>query len=109
MMDILALLKDGVSVEDIVEDFFEALVEAQTEYEEWQKEEKRKAEALAQRRLEEEYKMKKVDEARQEVGAAILNYFSALDIEVDENTLENTESLIEILPKIRVVRRHWNW
>lgn len=108
-MDILALLKDGASVEEIVEDFFDALVEAQTEYEEWQKEEKRKAEALAQKRLEEEYKMKKVEEARQEVGAAILNYFSALDIQVEEDMIENVDCIVEALPKIRVVRRHWNW
>lgn len=108
-MNILELLKNGKSVEDLTEDFYDALEQAVLEYDEWQKEEKRKAEALAQKRLEEEYKKVKVEEARQAVGAAILNYFSTLDIEIEEDVIENIDFIVEALPKIKVVRRHWNW
>lgn len=107
--NILEDLKKGATVEDITENFFAVLEQAVLEYDEWQKEEKRKAEALAQKRLEEEYKKVKVEEARQAVGAAILNYFSTLDIEIEEDVIENIDFIVEALPKIKVVRRHWNW
>jgi len=38
------------------------------------------------------------------LGAAIVDYFSSLDIKVTEKTLEDVEWIIDALPQIKVVR-----
>ena len=106
-MDILKLLKEGISVEEITEDFFDALEDAQNEYDQWQEEEKRKAAALAQKKLEEEYVKEKRAKAREALGAAIIEYFSTLDVAIDEETYKNVDLIIDALPKIKVVRSNF--
>lgn len=107
MVDILKLLKEGVSEEDIVEDFFDALDDARVEYEKWQEEEKRKAALMEQKKLEEEYAKKKRAKAREALGAAIIEYFSTLDVTIDEETYKNMDLIIDALPKIKVVRSNF--
>lgn len=106
-MDILKLLKEGATVEDITEDFFDALTEAQDQYEAWQEGEKKKASALAQKKLEEEYAKEKRAKAREALGAAIIEYFSTLDVAIDEETYRNVDLIIDALPKIKVVRSNF--
>lgn len=106
MVDILKLLKEGVSEEDIVEDFFDALDDARVEYKKWQEEEKRKAALMEQKKLEEEYAKKKRDEAREALGAAVLNYMEALGFTVEEGTYDDIDAIVDALPQIKVVR-YW--
>ena len=103
-MNILELLKNGKTVEDITEDFFTAMEESQAAYEKWKEEEEEKRRAAAQRALELEYKKSKQEQARKALGAAIVDYFSSLDIKVTEKTLEEVEWIIDALPQIKVVR-----
>lgn len=103
-MDILALLKEGTSVEDITEDFFDALQDAQEEYEKWKKEQEERAKAAAARKMEQEFKKQRQDLAREALGAAIVNYFEALDIKVTEQTMADVDLIIDALPKLKVVR-----
>lgn len=106
-MDILKLLKEGATVESITEDFFDALEDAQSEYDKWQEEEKKKAAALAQKKLEEEYARERRAKAREALGAAIIEYFSTLDVAIDEETYKNVDLIIDALPKIKVVRSNF--
>ena len=103
-MDILKLLKEGRTVEDITEDFFDALTEAQSMYDEYIKEQERKAKAEAARKMEEEFRKKKIKDARQALGAAMVNYFEALGVAVTEETLADLDFIIEALPQIKIVR-----
>lgn len=105
-MDILALLKEGRSVEDISEDFFDALQDAQVEYEEWKKEqeERAKAKAEAARKMEEEFLKQKRADARAAVGAAIVNYFETLGMVMTEKDLKDIDLIVEALPNLKVVK-----
>lgn len=106
-MDILKLLKEGMSVEDITEDFFDALSDAQEEYEEYLKEQEEKRKVAEARKAELEYKKKKQQEARAAVGAAIVNYFESLGIVITESMLEDIDNIIDALPQLKVVK-NWN-
>lgn len=106
-MDILKLLKEGATVESITEDFFDALTEAQDQYDKWKEEEEKKAAMLAQKKLEEEYAKKRKAKAREALGAAMIEYFSTLDVAIDEETYKNVDLIIDALPKIKVVRSNF--
>lgn len=103
-MDILALLKEGVSTEEITAKFFDSLSLAHDEYEEWKKEQEEKAKAAAARKMEQEFKKQRQDLAREALGAAIVNYFEALDIKVTEQTMVDVDLIIEVLPKLKVIK-----
>lgn len=103
-MDILALLKEGRSVEDISDDFFDALMSAQTEYAEWKKEQEERAKAEAARKVEEEYLKQKRADARAAVGAAIVNYFETLGMVMTEQDLKDIDLIVEALPNLKVVK-----
>lgn len=108
-MDILKLLKEGISVEDITEDFFDALESAQEDYEEWKKEQEEKAKAEAAKKLEQEYLKKKQQEARASVGAAIVNYFETLGIVITEEMLKDVDYIVDALPQIKVIQDWTPW
>lgn len=108
-MDILKLLKEGMSVEDITEDFFDALSDAQEEYEEYLKEQEEKRKAAEARKVELEYKKTKQQEARAAVGAAIVNYFESLGIVITENMLEDIDNIIDLLPQLKVYKSGKVW
>lgn len=108
-MSILDWLKEGKTVESLTEEFYDALEEAVAQYEQWQKEEEEKAKAEAAKKLELEYKRHKQSEARQALGAAIVNYFEALDMAVSEKTLKDIDYIIEALPQIQVVTHQHPW
>lgn len=101
-MDILKLLKQGVSVEDITEDFFDALEDAQQMYDRYLEEQERKAKEEAARKMEEEFRQKKIADARQALGVAMTNYFEALGVVITEKTLADFDLIIDMLPKIKV-------
>ena len=106
-MNILDMLKKGKSVEDLTEEFYDNLESAVTEYEAWKKAEEEKAKALAQKKLEEGYAREKRAKAREALGAAIIEYFSTLDVAIDEETYKNVDLIIDALPKIKVVRSNF--
>ena len=108
-MDILKLLKEGVSVEDITEDFFNALSDAQEAYEVYLKEQEEKRKAAEARKAELEYKKTKQQEARAAVGASIVNYFETLDIVVTEKTLKDIDCIVDALPQLKVVKDWDPW
>ena len=103
-MDILALLKEGRSVEDISEDFFDALQDAQEEFEAWKKEQEERAKAEAARKVEEEFLKQKRADARAAVGAAIVNYFETLGMVMTEKDLKDIDLIVEALPNLKVVK-----
>ena len=103
-MDILALLKEGRTVEDISEDFFDALQGAQVEYEAWKKEQEERAKAEAARKMEEEFLKQKRADARAAVGAAIVNYFETLGMVMTEKDLKDIDLIVEALPNLKVVK-----
>ena len=98
-MDILKLLKQGWSPEDIMEEFDEAMQLAQVEYEKYLEAE-RKAEAeRAAAALALEYKKLKQEEARVTLGAALINFALAYELvdEVDEDYISSIEKYIDLL------------
>ena len=103
-MDILALLKEGRTVEDISEDFFDTLKDAQVEYEAWKKEQEERAKAEAARKMELEYLKQKRADARAAVGAAIVNYFETLGMVMTEKDLKDIDLIVEALPNLKVVK-----
>lgn len=88
---IFALFKQGYTMEDI-EDL---MVSAHADYEE------EKAE-LARKEQEKKFKEQKIAEAREALGAAIIEYYSAIGKKVDESVIENVDYIIDALPKLRV-------
>lgn len=103
-MDILKLLKEGKTVESLTEDFFDALDAAQHEFEVWKKEQEEEKKRAAARAMEAEYKKQKLSNARKALGAAIIDYFEALDQEVTDATIEAVDWIIDVLPNIKVVK-----
>ena len=98
-MDILKLLKQGWSPEDIMEEFDEAMRLAQVEYEK-HLEAERKAEAeRVTAALALEYKKLKQEEARTALGAALIDFALAYELvdEVDENYISAIERYIDLL------------
>ena len=98
-MDILKLLKQGWSPEDIMEEFDEAMRLAQVEYEKYLEAE-RKAEAeRAAAALALEYKKLKQEEAREALGAALIDFALAYELvdEVDEDYISSIEKYIDLL------------
>ena len=108
-MNILEDLKKGATVEDITENFFEALEEAQKGYEQWLKEEEEKAAAAEAKRQELEYKKMKQEQARAALGAAIVNYFESLGIVITESMMKDIDDLIELLPHLKLYRPGKIW
>ena len=98
-MDILKLLKQGWSPEDIMEEFDEAMQLALVEYEKYLEAE-RKAEAeRAAAALALEYKKLKQEEARVALGAALIDFAIAYELvdEVDEDYISSIEKYIDLL------------
>ena len=103
-MDILKLLKEGVTPEQIMEDFLDELAEAKAEYDEWLEELERQKQALAARDAERAFKQKRIEDARSALGASLVEYFSALDLPIDEKSYEQVDWIIDALPHIKVVK-----
>ena len=109
-MDILKLLKEGMTAEEVMEDFMDELAEAKAEYDEWLKELERQKQALAARDAERAFKQKRMEDARSALGASLVEYFSALDLPIDEKSYEQVDWIIDALPHIKVVKtggRFW--
>jgi hypothetical protein len=104
-MDIFEALKQGRTVEDLTEEFFEALALAQGEYDKYQARQAKVREAEAQRRLAREYELQRIKEAREALGAAMLSYFVALGKEATDKTYTDIDAIIDALPSIKVVQR----
>lgn len=98
-MDILKLLKDGWSPEDIMEEFDEAMQLAQVEYEKYLEEQRKAEEAKAAAALALEYKKLKQEEARTALGAALIDFALAYELidEVDEDYLSSIDKYIDLL------------
>lgn len=103
-MDILKLLKEGVTPEQVLEDFLDELAEAKTEYDEWLEELERQRQALAAKNAEREFKQKRIEDTRSALGASLVEYFSALDLPIDEKSYEQVDWIIDALPHIKVVK-----
>ena len=103
-MDILKLLKEGMTPDEVMEDFMDELAEAKAEYEEWLEELERQKQALAAKEAEREFKQKRLEDARSALGAALVEYFSALDLPIDEKSYENIDWIIDALPHIKIVK-----
>ena len=88
---IFALFKQGYTMKDI-EDL---MVSAHADYEE------EKAE-LARKEQEKKFKEQRIAEAREALGAAIIEYYSAIGKRVDESVIENVDYVINVLPQLRV-------
>lgn len=86
---IFALFKQGYTMEDI-EDL---MVSAHADYEE------EKAE-LARKEQEKKFKEQKIAEAREALGAAIIEYYSAIGKEVNEYVIKNVDHVMDILPRV---------
>lgn len=109
-MDILKLLKEGMTPEQIMEDFMDELADAKIEYDEWLEELERQKQALAARDAERAFKQKRMEDARSALGASLVEYFSALDLPIDEKSYEQVDWIIDALPHIKVVKtggRFW--
>ena len=109
-MDILALLKEGATREEIERDFADEMAEALLEYEKYQKEQEELARKEAARKMELEFRKKRQSEARKALGAAIIEYFDSLDMVVEEETIDAVDWIIDVLPQIKVVKtggRFW--
>lgn len=97
-MDILKLLKQGWSPEDIMEEFDEAMQIALTEYEKYQEEERRKEAARKAQEEQKEYALMKQKEAREALGAALVNFAIAYDItDIDEAYLAAVDKYITLM------------
>ena len=103
-MDILKLLKEGMTADEIYDDFMDALTDAQTEYKEYLEEVERRKKEQEAKELERAYKKQRLEECRSALGAAIINYFSALDLTVDDKTFEAVDWIIDALPHIKIVK-----
>lgn len=108
-MNILEMLKNGKTVESLTEDFFDALDQATAQYEDWKKEEEEKARKAAERELEKQYKARKIAEAKSALGAAMIEYLSALDMVIDDKTYADVDLIIEALPQIKVIKSGGRW
>ena len=109
-MDILKLLKEGMTPEQIMEDFMDELADAKIEYDEWLEELERQKQALAARDAERAFKQKRMEDTRSALGASLVEYFSALDLPIDEKSYEQVDWIIDALPHIKVVKtggRFW--
>lgn len=109
-MDILKLLKEGVTSEEIMDDFMDALTEAKIEYEEYLEELERQKQVLAAKDAERAYKQKRIEDARSALGAALIEYFAALDLPIEEKTYNDLDWIIDALPNIKIVKtggRFW--
>lgn len=98
-MDILKLLKQGWSPEDIMEEFDEAMKIALNEYEKYQEEERRKEAERKAQEEQKEYALMKQKEAREALGAALVNFAIAYELvdEVDEDYISSIEKYIDLL------------
>lgn len=96
MVSLIDALRDGVSLDEIRESFETALQEAQDEIA------AEKAAEAAEFEDEETFYDLDLDEAREELAWAIVNYIEALDIlpEGMEITDENVEDLIEVIESV---------
>ena len=103
-MDILKLLKEGMSADEIYDDFMDALTDAQTEYKEYLEEVERRKKAQEAKELERAYKKSHLEECRSALGAAIVDYFLALEIDVNDKMYETVDWIIDALPHIKVVK-----
>lgn len=103
-MDILKLLKEGMKPEEIIDDFMDELAEAKAEYDEWLKELERQRQALAAKEAEREFKQKRMEDARSALGASLVEYFSTLDLPIDEKSYEQVDWIIDALPHIKIVK-----
>lgn len=103
-MDILKLLKEGMSADEIYDDFMDALTDAQTEYKEYLEEVERRKKAQEAKELERAYKKSHLEECRSALGAAIVDYFLALEIDVNDKMYEQVDWIIDALPHIKVVK-----
>ena len=103
-MDILKLLKEGMTPEEIMEDFLDELADAKIEYDEWLEELERQKQAIAARDAERAFKQKRMEDARSALGASLVEYFSSLDLPIDEKSYETVDWLIDALPHIKIVK-----
>lgn len=103
-MDILKLLKEGMKPEEIMEDFMDELEEAKAEYKEWLAEIERQKQALAAKEAERAFKQKRMEDARSALGASLIEYFSALDLPIEEKSFGDVDLIIDALPHIKVVK-----
>ena len=97
-MDILQLLRQGWSPEDIMEEFDEAMQLALSVYEREEEERHREAERKAQEEKK-EYALMKQKEAREALGAALIDFAIAYELvdEVDEDYVSSIEKYIDLL------------
>ena len=103
-MDILKLLKEGMSADEIYDNFMDSWMEAQEDYKEYLKEVERQKQALAAREAEREFKQKRLEDARSALGAALVEYFSASDLPIDEKSYEHIDWIIDALPHIKIIK-----
>lgn len=103
-MDILKLLKEGMKPDEIMEDFMDELEEAKAEYKEWLAEIERQKQALAAKEAERAFKQKRMEDARSALGASLVEYFSALDLPIEEKSFDDVDLIIDALPHIKVVK-----
>ena len=98
-MDILKLLKQGWSPEDIMEEFDEAMQLALNTYEKEKEEERRKEAERKALEEQREYALMKQKEAREALGAALVGFAVAYDIpNIDEAYLAAVDEFITLLP-----------
>jgi deoxyxylulose-5-phosphate synthase len=104
---IFSLLKEGYDADDIQAIMNDLLSEARDQYDEYLKEQARKEEEARAKKEELEYKKMKQEQARQELGAAYVNYLEAHGVEVTESTLERLDDLLSgvLVPGKRYVIR----
>ena len=98
-MDILKLLKQGWSPEDIMEEFDEAMQLALNAYEKEKEEERRKEAERKAQEEQKEYALMKQQEARVALGAALIDFALAYELvdEVDEDYIPSIEKYIDLL------------
>ena len=98
-MDILQLLKQGWSPEDIMEEFDEAMQLALNAYEKEKEEERRKEAERKAQEEQKEYALMKQKEAREALGAALIDFALAYELvdEVDEDYISSIEKYIDLL------------
>ena len=67
------------------------------------------ARKAAERELEKQYKARKIAEAKSALGAAMIEYLSALDMVIDDKTYADVDLIIEALPQIKVIKSGGRW
>ena len=100
-MNYVEMFRQGMSMEEVLLEASKLITEAQTQYEE-------EKVRIEKERAEKEYKELRLKIAKDALGAALVEYYEALGVEITEQRLAHISDLIELLPRMQIrVSKGW--